>query len=339
MFIDTGARPDRASFMLTASVFRGMAMEGASYPRGSASTMASALIPVIEQHGGRVLVNAEVDTILFDKGRVSGVKLRNGDEIHCRKVVSSCGFHNTFQRLVPESVTLAHEIPRQLDVPDSAGFVMCNIGIAATPDEVGATSANSWFVPVNERTDLFPPLREFFEKPLEKPMPCFITFPSIKDTAWREKNPCKTSCQVLVMAHYDWFQDWANQPSGKRGQQYEALKEQWKQRCLEAVYRMYPLVKGKVNFVDVSTPLSIEHYLRAPNGGAVGLDVTPERFCDWKVQRYLDVVTTVPGLYLTGQDTLICGVTLCQLAGVITAIRITGILGLVKILAQAIFMV
>jgi all-trans-retinol 13,14-reductase len=48
MWIDTGARPDRASFMLTASVFRGIAMEGGCYPRGGSSEMAKELVTVIE---------------------------------------------------------------------------------------------------------------------------------------------------------------------------------------------------------------------------------------------------------------------------------------------------
>ena len=48
-------------------------------------------------------------------------------------------------------------------------------------------------------------------------------------------------------------------------------------------------------------------------GSAVGIDVTPGRFVDSKVRAALDVVVNdINGLYLTGQDTLICGVTLAQ---------------------------
>jgi hypothetical protein len=45
--IDTGARPDRASFMLTAAVFRGVSMEGGAYPVGGSEAMALELVPVI----------------------------------------------------------------------------------------------------------------------------------------------------------------------------------------------------------------------------------------------------------------------------------------------------
>lgn len=49
------------------------------------------------------------------------------------------------------------------------------------------------------------------------------------------------------------------------------------------------------------------------SGSAVGIDVTPARFVDRKVREALDpVVTDINGLFLTGQDTLLCGVTLAQ---------------------------
>lgn len=69
----------------------------------------------------------------------------------------------------------------------------------------------------------------------------------------------------------------------------------------------------------------------------MGLDVTPKRFGDWKVQQHLDSTTPIEGLYLTGQDTLIIGVTLAQLAGVITAVRILGYSSFVKLVGQAMF--
>jgi all-trans-retinol 13,14-reductase len=48
MWIDTGARPDEATFALTASVFRGIPMEGGCYPRGGSVELAKELITVIE---------------------------------------------------------------------------------------------------------------------------------------------------------------------------------------------------------------------------------------------------------------------------------------------------
>jgi phytoene dehydrogenase-like protein len=51
--------------------------------------------------------------------------------------------------------------------------------------------------------------------------------------------------------------------------------------------------------------------MRRP-GAAVGIDVTPQRFTDPVILQQLDVATKIPNLYMTGQDTVLCGVTLCQ---------------------------
>jgi hypothetical protein len=78
--------------------------------------------------------------------------------------------------------------------------------------------------------------------------------------------------------------------------------------------------------------------LKACQGAAVGLDVTPTRFCDPKIQAALDPITTIPGLALTGQDTTICGVTLCQVSGLITAIRLEGYYAALKMVMQSILL-
>jgi len=98
--------------------------------------------------------------------------------------------------------------------------------------------------------------------------------------------------------------------------------------------RFYPQLEGKIELVDVSTPLSIAHYLGADGGGAVGLDHTPERFTDLRMVERLDARTPIEGLWLTGQDTVTCGQPIVQGAGLITAFRVLGLQQSVRYLAR-----
>jgi len=117
-WIDTGAPPDRATFLLGACVARGLSIEGGAYPVGGSTELAKRLIPVIRAAGGRVLVRARVAEIVVDarSGRVAGVEMEDGTRISCSRVVSSVGYHNTFGKLVPDDVTKRHAIPRRLPV-------------------------------------------------------------------------------------------------------------------------------------------------------------------------------------------------------------------------------
>ena len=57
---------------------------------------------------------------------------------------------------------------------------------------------------------------------------------------------------------------------------YDAIKAQWGERLQAMLHKHYPSTVGKVAFCNVSTPLTLENYLRSGKGAAIGLDVTPQ---------------------------------------------------------------
>ena len=73
--------------------------------------------------------------------------MANGQEIHAsRGVVSSTGYTTTM-RLLPDAVRTQYKLPMTVpNVEQSAGFIMCNIGIQATAAEIDATNTNTWHV-------------------------------------------------------------------------------------------------------------------------------------------------------------------------------------------------
>jgi phytoene dehydrogenase-like protein len=337
-WMDTGAPPSRATFLLGACVARGLSIEGGAYPVGGSTGLAKCLVPVVENGGGRVLVRANVREIVVDprSHRATGVEMDDGTIISCKRVVSSAGYHNTFGKLVSEDVTKRLEIPRRLPMGNSCGFVMANIGLRGSAEELGLTCANLWYHPTRPDGDMFGAIEDFMADPSDPendPM-IMVTFPSIKDRDGADSLPGKTTCQILCLADYQWFEKYAGKRTRQRGQEYKALKAEWGDRLVELLLRFYPQLEGHIELVDVSTPLSIEHYLGTNEGGAVGLDQTPERFTDWELIRHLDTRTAVQGLWLTGQDTVTCGQPIVQGSGLITAMRILGFWGSARYLAR-----
>jgi all-trans-retinol 13,14-reductase len=337
-WMDTGAPPDRTAFLLGTCVARGLSIEGGAYPVGGSTQLAKTLIPVIEAAGGRVLVRASVREIVVDPRthRATGVELEDGTVIRCKQVVSSVGYHNTFGKLVPEDVTKRLKIPRRLSVGNSCGFLMVNIGLRGSAAELELTCANLWYHPARADGDMFGAVKDFMADPynLEHDPMIMVTFPSIKDREEADACPEKTTCQMLCTVDYQWFEKYAGQPTRRRGQEYEELKRKWGERLVGVLLRFYPQLEGHIELVDVSTPLSIQHYLGADEGGAVGLDHSPARFTDWEVMRHLDSRTPIEGLWLTGQDTVTCGQPMAQGAGLLTAMRMLGLWGSARYLAR-----
>lgn len=89
---------------------------------------------------------------------------------------------------------------------------------------------------------------------------------------------------------------------------------------LEFVGARWPGFAPLVDYRDLSTPLTIEHFAAHPCGAMYGLPPAPERFAvDW-----LRVRTRVPGLLLTGSDVASHGIVGAMTGGVGTAARVIG---------------
>lgn len=233
-----------------------------------------------------------------------------------------------------ELVTLGRELP----LGQSDGFVMCNVALDGTADELGVGCCNLWVQPCGSGQSLSRGVQAYLADPLGVAVgqiPIMLTFPSEKDRAWRAAHPTRGTCQMLALAPFEWFAK--HVPSDRRAarhappnvdrpeqEAYDVVKKAWVDRCLEALHARFPKTMNRVAFANLSTPATIEHYLPSGSGSAIGLDVTPDRFVNEEALQLLDMRTRLPGLWLTGQDVLCCGQPLAQASGIITALRVAG---------------
>eukprot|EP00931_Biecheleriopsis_adriatica_P114955 TRINITY_DN9081_c0_g2_i1.p1 TRINITY_DN9081_c0_g2~~TRINITY_DN9081_c0_g2_i1.p1 ORF type:complete len:711 (-),score=127.27 TRINITY_DN9081_c0_g2_i1:101-2197(-) len=345
LWLDSGCPPDRVSFFMIAAVGLGFPHEGGAYPEGGTGEMAAALVQSIEARGGACFVRAPVAKVLVDErsGRATGVEMAveaGGVQLHASRVVSACGWRNT-ARLCKE--TNAFPAVEELECPQGDGFVMANIGIKGSASELALECTNMELVPAGDGLSVFDGIRNYMKDPLGVPpmeIPMMITFPSVKDRAYqRAKNGAaggangesRETAQILCLAKHEWFGSLpAWMPAWQhptRSDTYKELKKKWTDRLLSALLSIYPQLEGKIELADLSTPQTIEHYLPTGSGSAIGLDTSAGkgcRFTDLKVMKQLDMKSPIPGLWLTGQDALCCGVPLAQAAGLITALRIAG---------------
>ena len=87
---DYGLPPGQSSFAMHAMVVRHY-LNGGNYPIGTSRKIAETIIENLENKGGKLYVNAAVDEILVNKGKVHGVRLEGGEEIYAPIVISSAG--------------------------------------------------------------------------------------------------------------------------------------------------------------------------------------------------------------------------------------------------------
>ena len=314
---DMGMPPKRSPFMAHAMIARHY-LYGGYYPVGGAWRIAATIIPKIQAGGGEVFTYAAVEEILIDDGRVSGVRMKDGHRIACDRVISSAGVDNTFRRLLPEAVTLQAGYAEQLEnVEPSVGHIGVYVGLQATAAELGLPRTNYWIYPSN---DYDADLDAFLDDP-DAPFPIvYISFPSAKDPDYERRHPGTATIEIVAPAPYEWFAGWHDGTWGKRGDGYEALKTKFGERLMKILYEKVPQAKGKVDYFEVSTPLSTNWFGGYQRGELYGLAHTSERLA----QDWLRPQTRIPGLWLTGQDILTCGVSGAMMAGLITTTSMVG---------------
>ena len=314
---DMGLPPKQSAFMVHAMIARHY-LYGGFYPVGGSWKMADCIIPKIQAAGGEVFTYARVAQILVEDGAVKGVRMADGHSIECSCVVSSAGVANTFGQLISDDVAQATGYEHMLErVKPSFAHLGVYIGLKGTAEELGLPKTNFWIYPSN---DYDGDVERFIEdRNAEFPV-VYISFPSAKDPDYLNRHPGTATIEIVAPAPFEWFEQWRDETWGKRGEDYEALKQVLGDRLMEHLYDKLPQLRGKVDYWEVSTPLSTNWFGGYQRGELYGLSHDTSRL----QQDWLTPKTRIEGLWLTGQDILTCGVTGAMMAGLMTTTAMVG---------------
>ncbi|MFK7827196.1 MAG: phytoene desaturase family protein [Oligoflexales bacterium] len=192
------------------------------------------------------------------------------------------------------------------------------IGLKGTAKELGLRTTNLWIYS-DENHDKN--LSSFLNTENQKLPVVYISFPSAKDPSWQDNYPGKSTIEIIAPVSYDWFKKWEGTKWQKRGTEYNAYKKEMSDILLGYLFQKHPNLRDKIDYVELSTPLSTAHFSNYHQGQIYGINHTPDRF----KEKWLRANTPIKNLYLTGQDIVTCGVGGALCAGVLTAIATLGL--------------
>ncbi|KAF5915046.1 hypothetical protein HPG69_003547 [Diceros bicornis minor] len=302
IFPTYGVTPSHTAFSMHALLVDHY-IKGAFYPRGGSSEIAFHTIPVIQRAGGAVLTRAPVQSVLLDSaGKACGVSVKKGQElvnIYCPIVISDAGLFNTYEYLLPEKARCLPGVKQQLGmVRPGMSILSVFICLRGTKKDLGLQSTN-YFVYFD--TDMDKAEKAAAHLPF-----LFIASSSAKDPTWEDRFPDRSTLIMLVPTSYEWFEEWREEPKGKRSSDYETLKNSFVEASLSVVMKLFPQLEGKVESVSGGSPLTSQFYLAAPRGACYGADHDLARLQP-HVMASMRAQSPIPNLYLTGQDIFTCG--------------------------------
>ncbi|MFN8297956.1 MAG: NAD(P)/FAD-dependent oxidoreductase [Chitinophagales bacterium] len=301
-FGDYGLPPSEGSFAMHAVIAKHY-MNGGFYPVGGSGVFFEKIAPVITRAGGEIMIRAAVSEILVEGDKAVGVKMADGKEIRAEKVISTAGVDNTYYKLLPQATQAKLNLAKRTEgTRPSLSYFCLYVGFQHTAAEMNFPKSNLWIFPKTFDHDAN--LYNYLDGKSTDIPGVYISFPGAKDPSFETRYPGRSTVEVICITRYDDFKKWEDTRWKHRGEEYDALKEKISKQLLEYLYKYVPQTQGKIDYHELSTPLSVKHFAAYQKGEMYGIDHNPSRFNN----RYLKPRTPIKNLFLAGQDIVSCGV-------------------------------
>ncbi|MEK8018585.1 MAG: NAD(P)/FAD-dependent oxidoreductase [Candidatus Parabeggiatoa sp.] len=320
---DYGLPPSQSAFVIHAAIVHHY-FNGGYYPVGGAQKIAKNIRAVVEKAGGQFLTRRAVTEIIVKNNQAIGVKVNaktgtseQEEEYFAPIIVSGVGAVNTFLRLVPHSSrpSFIEEIKA---FPKGSSALSLYIAFKESPEKLGFKGENHWIFEHYEHNQALKG-----DTLLDSINYCFLSFPSLKDP----ESKIHTAEIVKICDCYAIFEKWQAQEWKQREAEYYELKEQITEKLLNLVEKHYPGFKALVEYTELSTPLTLEHFSHRLHGAMYGMPAIPAKYD----KKWLSAKTPIKNLYLTGSDVWSLGIAGAMMGGVVTASLLAGKLGFFKI--------
>ncbi len=323
---DYGLPPGSSAFPIHAMIARHY-RNGAYYPTGGAGGIGASVRKIVEEAGGEFLLRREVTEIIIEQGRAVGVRVRKVggpetapvEEFRAPLIVSDAGAATTHLRLVPASHPLPFReaLGRFGQQYPPATTACLYVGLSADPRSLGVGGGNIWIYQDTDHDALF--ARRDASLAKGTPEQAYVSFPSLRDP-----EATAHTAEIVTFAGYDAFARWREQPWLNRDADYQRFKDRIADGLLRLVESRVPGFSALVAHRELSTPVTNEHFTGHDRGGIYGLGACPDRLAP-AARAWVQVRTPIPGLYLTGVDTMmVAGIVPGLFSGLLTASALPG---------------
>lgn len=218
------------------------------YPVGGSAALVAALVRGLEKHGGQLRLAAPVETIELSGDRATGVRLRSGERLAARRaVVSNASIWDTL-KLLPDHPRARSLRQQRQSIPPCDSFMHLHLGIdgANLPADLACHHivVNDWERGVTAPQNVV-----------------LISIPSRLDPSLAPVG--KETLHVYTPGNEP-YELW--QGLDRRSEAYQQLKAQRAAVMWQALERVMPDIRDRVEVALVGTPLTHERFLRRYRG-------------------------------------------------------------------------
>ena len=265
--------------------------------KGGMGALTQALAHAAENHGTKILTNAEVSRITIKKGRAAGVVLADGKTIPVGTVVSALDMRSTFSKLVDPGHLNEAVLKNVQNITYCGTTARVHFALDALPTFAGITgnaqqvlSGHIQIAPsIADLQRAYDPVKygQYSERPYLD-----IRIPSLNDPSLAPDGKHVMSATVKYMPYH------------LREGNWEELRDSLGRLVIKNISRLVPDFEQCVQHCHVITPLDMEKKYCLPEGSLVHGDITLDQSLWMRpIPGYAKYRAPVKGLYLCSAAT------------------------------------
>lgn len=278
--------------------------------KGGGMQIADKLVEDILRMGGEVKIRANVTSIHEENGKVVGVTINEEDYMEADWVISSVHPAYTVS-LVGDSQKIRRIYRnRMVNLDNTFGMFTANIRLkpGMLPYEnkniyIHRPDADLWRVNTLNTESVL-----------------------VNYSVPEEYSSTAVNIDLLSPMSWHEVEKWTNYPVGRRGDDYVAYKEAKAEECIRLVEKRLPYLRGAIDKVFTSSPLSYHSYVASAEGCAYGIrkDYNNPMF------TVMPPKTPIPNLLQTGQSLNLHGILGVTMTSFFTCAEILGMETVIK---------
>jgi len=297
-----GLPPSRLSFLYWSVMLMSYLEEGAYYCKGTFQNFANAFVTSLQNSGGELMLHSRVERILMKQGKVTGVKLENGEEIKAPTVVSNVDATQTFEEMVGEKKLPGSYLKKLRRMKPSLSAFVIYLATDLDLKQLGAKHEMFYYDSWDHEEAYNSMTRgEVSGSSL------IVNSPTLTDPSLAPQG--KSLMSITSLMPYDIGASWREE------------KEKYAEKLMERMESKFPGLGKHTLMMEGATPRTMERYTLNLTGAIYGWEVSPRQVG----RNRLGHKTPIGGLYLSGHWTQpgggIYGVTV---SGIQTAQMILG---------------